>query len=57
MKKTYRKPEIFIAQVKVETILDATSGPKLLDTSASQSAGMDAKIRGTRTSDDFDDLW
>jgi len=57
MKKAYIKPEIFIAKVKVETILAEVSGPLLSTGAASQSAGMDGKARGSRTADDFDDLW
>jgi hypothetical protein len=57
MKKAYIKPEIFIAKVKVETILDAMSGPGLSPTSANSSYDMEGKSRGSRTADDFDELW
>jgi len=58
MKKTYIKPEIFIAKVKVETILDAvSSGLGLSPKSANSSYDMEGKSRGSRTADDFDELW
>jgi len=35
----------------------AVLGLGISDTAASQSAGMDARNRGSRTNDDFDELW
>ena len=59
MKKTYINPEILIAQVKVETILNSVSGLGLSGNSASQSAGMEGRSRGSRSdnNDSFEDLW
>ena len=57
MKKTYIKPEACVVQVAIETIMAAVSGLGISDTAARQDAGMDARNRGSRTSDDFDELW
>ena len=57
MKKTYIKPETLIANVKVESMLAAVSGPRLSSTAADDNYGMDSKSRGSRNDDDFDGLW
>ena len=56
MKARYQKPEIKTVKIQVESMI-AVSGPGTSTTSANSSYGMDAKVRGSRTSDDFDDLW
>ena len=56
MKAIYQKPEIKTVKIQVESMI-AQSGPGMSATGASQEAGMDAKVRGSRTSDDFGDLW
>ena len=64
MKKIYMKPEIFVAKIKVECMLDMVSGPKVKIPSgdnpptADPSLGMESKGRGDYGSDsNFGDLW
>ena len=63
MKKIYMKPEIFVAKIKVECMLDAVSGPKVVtpggeNPKANPGAEMETRGRGDYGSDsNFGDLW
>ena len=63
MKKIYMKPEIFVAKIKVECMLDAVSGPKVVtpngeNPKAEPGAGMESKGRGYYEDESsFGDLW
>ena len=63
MKKTYIKPSIELNSIALENMLQySVQGVNGLDgVSVSKSdfvgGAADGKIRGSRTSDDFDELW
>jgi hypothetical protein len=63
MKKTYIKPSIELNSIALENMLQysAKSVTGLDGVSVSNSdfggGAADGKIRGSRTSDDFDELW
>ena len=57
MNKTYIKPEVLVAKVNIETVLSAVSGPGLSSSAANAQYGMDSRSRGSRSDEDFDELW
>ena len=63
MKKTYIKPTLEVAYLKVERMLNnsanSVSGLDGVTMSKDEFGGgaADGKIRGSRSTDSFDDLW
>ena len=61
MKKTYWKPETIIVKVQPQTLLTVSqpeTGFSLSDVGTTDASnGNLGKSRGSRTADDFDDLW
>ena len=62
MKKTYMKPGTEVVNLRFENILEASvknvSGLDGVERGGVFAGGeADGKVRGSRTSDDFDDLW
>ena len=61
MKKTYQKPETAIVTINSERLLELSSPEKGFSlTSAPETdatSGNLGRVRGSRTTDDFDDLW
>jgi len=58
MKKTYIRPNMEVVKAQTESILEVSAtGTGVFGTSASSSNAVLTRERGTRTTDDFDELW
>ena len=58
MKKTYQKPYMEVVRLNAQEIMNGSSPNLQLNMNGSvDAANLDARQRGTRTTDDFDELW